>query len=220
MLIATKGSLDAACLAFEFGWGINLSGGYHHASLYNGEGFCIYSDITLIVKYLNDWFPDRNIKFMIIDLDAHQGNGYEKDLINHDNVFILDAYNPNIYPNDNYAKKGIRCDININRNDDDKSYLSKVKENIINSIDEFSPSFIIYNAGTDCLDGDPLGRLSISKEGIIKRDELIFEFAINNKIPIVMLMSGGYQRSNGEIIGESIGNLIRKFNLLERRNYN
>jgi histone deacetylase 11 len=217
MQIATKGSLDAACFALEYGWGINLSGGYHHASLYNGEGFCIYADITLVVKYLNDWFPEKCLKFMIIDLDAHQGNGYAKDLINDHNTFILDAYNPYIYPNDNYAKEGIKCDIHVLSMDDDEKYLNKINSSIVNSIEEFSPSFIIYNAGTDCLDGDPLGRLSISKEGIIKRDEIVFELAIKNKIPIVMLMSGGYQRSNGEIIGQSIENLIVKFELLKRK---
>ena len=40
---------------------------------------------------------------MIIDLDAHQGNGHERDFINDKDVHIVDAYNPSIYPGDQYA---------------------------------------------------------------------------------------------------------------------
>ena len=51
---------------------------------------------------------------------------------------------------------------------------------------------MIYNAGTDCMVGDPLGRLDISEQGIIKRDELVFEACLRHKIPVVMILSGGY----------------------------
>jgi histone deacetylase 11 len=74
MLLATEGSILASCLAIDMGWAVNLSGGFHHASWDKGEGFCIYPDISLAVHYLK---TRRGIKkIMIIDLDAHQGNGY------------------------------------------------------------------------------------------------------------------------------------------------
>jgi histone deacetylase 11 len=107
MQLASQGSLDSACLAILYGWSINLSGGYHHATCSKGQGFCIYSDITMIVYYLRKWFPKITNKFMIIDLDAHQGNGYERDLMNDENIYIIDVFNPNIYPCDYYAKKSI-----------------------------------------------------------------------------------------------------------------
>jgi histone deacetylase 11 len=76
--LALQGSIDAGCLALKHGWAINLSGGYHHATCKNGGGFCIYPDITFIVHYMRKW---HNVKrFLIIDLDAHQGNGHERDL--------------------------------------------------------------------------------------------------------------------------------------------
>ena len=61
--------------------------------------------------------------------------------------------------------------------------------------------------------GDPLGNLNISDEGIIKRDELIFHYALNYKIPILMVLSGGYQKRNAPVIADSIQNLFNKFNL-------
>lgn len=76
-------------------------------------------------------------------------------------------------------------------------------------IDKFWPELIIYNAGTDILRGDRLGRLAITPAGIERRDELVFRFAHNKgDIPLVMLLSGGYQRNNGEVVANSLANLI------------
>ena len=80
---------------------------------------------------------------------------------------------------------------------------------------EFKPDFVIYNAGTDCMCGDPLGRLNITEDGIIARDELVFRHCYQDKkVPIVMLLSGGYQISNAPVIAESIRNLCKQFDLL------
>ena len=140
-------------------WAINLSGGYHHASSFSGSGFCIYADITLTIKHLFKYHSDRVNKVMIIDLDAHQGNGHERDFNGDNNVFIIDFYNHYIYPGDTEAKRAISVDIAVNNRDDDEVYLQKV-ENVINEcMEQFKPDFILYNAGTDCLQNDPLGSM-------------------------------------------------------------
>ena len=63
--------------------------------------------------------------------------------------------------------------------------------------------------------GDPLGRLNISPEGMIKRDEAMFRLAFDNKVPIVMVLSGGYQITNAPNIADSIENIVKVFNLKE-----
>ena len=90
---------------------MNLSGGFHHASTGGGGGFCIYPDITLIVHYLRSRMDKK--KIMIIDLDAHQGNGYERDFLDDHGVYIIDFYNHSIYPNDTTAKKAISRDVAV-----------------------------------------------------------------------------------------------------------
>jgi histone deacetylase 11 len=99
---------------------------------------------------------------MIVDLDAHQGNGHERDFINDEQVCIIDAYNPNIYPGDYEAAKAIKHKINVYKKDTDKSYLEKLAEVIDPAIEEFKPELIIYNAGSDCMINDPLGGLKIT----------------------------------------------------------
>ena len=64
-----------------------------------------------------------------------------------------------------------------------KPFDRKIEE----SLNEFKPDLIIYNAGTDILVNDPLGKLDISGEGIKSRDEIVFRIAKDRQIAIVML---------------------------------
>ncbi|CAG8657398.1 11669_t:CDS:2 [Acaulospora morrowiae] len=218
MLLQTGGSVLAAELALENGWGINLGGGFHHAHYNDGGGFCVYADITLIVKKMLSNYPDKVSRVMIIDLDAHQGNGHERDFAHDNKVHIIDAFNFHIYPQDRYAYSSITTPVRLTTPElkKDEKYLQSIQSAILQSFHEFRPNFVIYNAGTDCLEGDPLGSMNLSKDAILKRDELVFRTAISNGVPIVMLLSGGYQKKNAEIISTSILNIINKFGLLEK----
>ena len=108
MMRATEGSVLAACVAEQIGWAVNLSGGFHHATTEYGGGFCIYPDITMMTHYLRTRLGKRRI--MIVDLDAHQGNGHERDHLEDPETFIVDFYNHGIYPQDYTAQKAIRRD--------------------------------------------------------------------------------------------------------------
>jgi acetoin utilization deacetylase AcuC-like enzyme len=61
---------------------------------------------------------------------------------------------------------------------------------------------------------DALGRLNVEPEDIIIRDEIVFELAQKKNVPIIMLLSGGYQMENAKNISDSINNLHRKFRIL------
>ncbi|XP_071816384.1 histone deacetylase 11-like isoform X2 [Apostichopus japonicus] len=206
----TGGTILAAKLALERGWSINIGGGFHHCSSARGGGFCAYADISLGIMFLRKMKLIK--KAMIVDLDAHQGNGHERDFINmQKDVYILDVYNREIYPHDGYAKRGISRKVELESFTGDEEYLSLVKRHLTEAIAEFQPDIVFYNAGTDCLQGDPLGRLSVSPDGIIQRDEMVFEWARNShSIPIIMVTSGGYQQKTGPIIAQSILNLRDK----------
>lgn len=78
---------------------------------------------------------------------------------------------------------------------------------------EFAPDLIVYNAGTDILINDPLGSCRVSSDGILKRDETVFNFASEVEAPIAMVLSGGYAKGNAMIVSRSLINLIKKFNL-------
>ncbi len=211
---ATGGTVVAARLALRRGWAINLGGGYHHASLDRGGGFCVYPDITLAVRAVRQDTPPAH-KVMIIDLDAHQGNGHGRDLGQDPDVFILDIYNHSIYPGDEAARRGI--DLAHDAPADTGAYLDLLARALDTAFSKFTPDLVIYNAGTDILDGDRLGRLAISPRGVVKRDEMVFARAFKVGVPVVMLLSGGYQDTNAAVIARSIKNLFDKLSLRTRR---
>ncbi|XP_040215309.1 histone deacetylase 11 isoform X2 [Rana temporaria] len=184
----------------------NNGGGFHHCSGDKGGGFCAYADITLAIKFLFERVEGIS-KATIIDLDAHQGNGHERDFIDDKRVYIMDVYNRHIYPGDTMAKRAIKRKIELDWGTEDKEYLQKVETHVKGALNEVTPDVIVYNAGTDILDGDPLGGLSISPQGIIKRDEIVFSIARSRSIPILMVTSGGYQKRTARIIADSILNL-------------
>ncbi|XP_043934043.1 histone deacetylase 11 isoform X3 [Protopterus annectens] len=198
--------LKAGKLAIERGWAINIGGGFHHCSSDKGGGFCAYADITLAVKFLFERV-EGVAKATVVDLDAHQGNGHERDFMDDNKVYIMDVYNRYIYPGDGFAKRAIRQKVELDWGTEDREYLNKVEKFLECSLNEVPPDIIIYNAGTDILDGDPLGGLAISPQGIISRDEIVFKAARTRKIPILMVTSGGYQRRTAKIIADSILNL-------------
>jgi histone deacetylase 11 len=215
-LYATAGSILAGKVAIERGYAINLGGGFHHCCGYQGGGFCAYADITLSLRYVRKYFGVQ--KVMIIDLDAHQGNGHERDKLEaQDNdLYILDIYNCEIYPHDEVAKAAINLAIELHCGEEDRTYLKYLRDALNKAFSEFTPNIIFYNAGTDILEDDPLGLLKITPQGVIERDELVFRAAIERKIPIVMLLSGGYQKSNAEVIANSIANLDKKFHIINK----
>ncbi|XP_074317320.1 histone deacetylase 2 [Silene latifolia] len=202
------GSVLAAKLAKERGWAINVGGGFHHCSADKGGGFCVYADISLCIHFA---FVRLGIsRVMIIDLDAHQGNGHERDFADDRRVYILDMYNSEVYPLDFTARRHIDQKVEVKSGTSTEEYLRKLDDALEVAGRMFDPELIVYNAGTDILAGDPLGRLSITPDGIIKRDEKVFAFARDKNIPLLMLTSGGYMKSSAKVIADSIINLTRK----------
>ncbi|XP_025955339.1 histone deacetylase 11 isoform X3 [Dromaius novaehollandiae] len=198
--------LKAGKLAVDRGWAINVGGGFHHCSSDKGGGFCAYADITLAIKFLFERVQGVS-KATIIDLDAHQGNGHERDFMDDNRVYIMDAYNRYIYPGDGFAKRAIKRKVELEWGTEDTEYLQKVQTHVEGALNELKPDIVVYNAGTDILDGDPLGGLAISPQGIVKRDEVVFKAARSRRIPILMVTSGGYQKRTARIIADSILNL-------------
>lgn len=210
------GSVMAGEAALEHGWSINLGGGYHHASSDHGHGFCAIADVTLAVQSLRAKHPEiRNV--MIVDLDAHQGDGYAKDFKDDPSVFIVDVYARNLFPKDEDAQERINVGQPMALFASDAEYLPVIERVLADADKDFAPDFIIYIAGTDILDGDRLGRASVSRHGVIERDEMVFKYALDRQIPIAMLFGGGYQPENAALIADSIENLDRTYGLLRAK---
>jgi histone deacetylase 11 len=206
MRLATMGTVIAAKAALDHGIGINLSGGYHHASRDRGSGFCVYSDIAIAIASLRQSGQlTTSDSIAIIDLDAHQGNGIARIFECDAAIHILDMYNRDIYPQDDRAIARIDCNLPLGSGMRDPEYLDQLQQYLPAFLQQIRPKIAFYNAGTDIYEHDPLGRLKISAEGVLARDLFVFETLVDAGIPVVMVLSGGYTAESYQLVARSVG---------------
>jgi histone deacetylase 11 len=211
---ATMGTIIAAEEAIQCGFAVNLAGGYHHAKADGGEGFCIYSDIALAVHALREQHAiQADDRVVYVDLDAHQGNGVCHILRDDDRVFIFDMYNSTIYPCfDTEARSRIDCDVPLTGACTENEYLHELKYRLPGFLDSVARSrpigLAIYNAGTDVFEGDQLGGLRLSDQGILERDLYTIAELRQRGIPTTMLLSGGYSAVSYRLVADSVQQLI------------
>ena len=183
---AISGTIEAAKHALENGIASNLAGGTHHAYPDRGEGFCVLNDVAVAIRVLQR--ENLAEKFLIIDCDVHQGNGTAFIFKDEPNVFTFSMHGAKNYP---LHKENSSLDIELPDKTSDAEYL-EILEQALSRVILPHPDIIFYLGGADPFEKDKLGRLNLSKDGLIKRDEMVLEFAKDRNVPIVTTMSGGY----------------------------
>ena len=189
------GSVQAACFAKEFGIGMNIAGGTHHAFANRGEGFCILNDLAITANYLLG--SKMAQKVLIVDLDVHQGNGTAALFQENPSVFTFSMHGEKNYP---HRKERSDLDIGLPDGTDDATFLSLLDRNLKKLIDEVQPDFMLYQSGVDVLASDQLGRLSLTLSGVQARDRLVLSTAKSQGIPIMCCMGGGYSKRIKDIV--------------------
>jgi histone deacetylase 11 len=213
-------------------WCVNLSGGYHHARSEGGGGFCFFNDTALALQKQIKKNPKFNT--LIIDLDFHCGDGNADFASKYpDNVTIIDIYGGKDYPfgfsrsveleksikypnpivTNNYLWNEKRPNPIIKGVKTSDWYCDLVREKF-RKVQGRHFDCIIFNAGTDVYENDELGSfMGLTKDQIIDRDQIVFEFARDNKIPIVQVLSGGYNKERGaEIV---FGCLLKSHQIMQ-----
>lgn len=184
--LATSGTINAAKSALENGVSSNLAGGTHHAFPDRGEGFCVLNDVAVAVRVLQREKLAK--RFLIVDLDVHQGNGTAFIFQNEPDVFTFSLHGAKNYP---LFKEDSTLDVELPDKTEDADYLQILSENLPR-VFSHDPDIAFYLAGADPFEKDKLGRLSLTKKGLQRRDELVLEYARAHSIPVVTVMSGGY----------------------------
>ena len=181
-------TLAASKIALKEGIAANLAGGTHHAYRNKGSGFCVFNDSAIAARALQKEIHPK-LKVAIIDLDVHQGNGTAAILGNDPSIFTFSIHGENNFP---FTKEVSDLDIGLPDETGDASYLAALHQGLEILSGRFKPDFIIYLAGADPHEGDRLGKLSISTDGMRQRDECVFQFGLDRQIPIAFSMAGGY----------------------------
>jgi acetoin utilization deacetylase AcuC-like enzyme len=179
-----------ACLAaLEEGIGVCLAGGTHHAFREHGEGYCVFNDVAIAIRDLQERQP--GIKIMVVDTDAHQGNGTASLLANDPRVFTYSIHVGRNYPT---RKVDGSLDIETVRYVEGEMYLKQLFSTLAGALDSFAPDLVIWISGADNHRNDRFGQMHLSLKDIQRRDEVLLRAFIRNRIPVAVLYGGGYNR--------------------------
>ncbi len=178
----------------------NLAGGTHHAYADKGSGFCVFNDAAVATRLMQaEWgrVHKQPLQVAIIDLDVHQGNGTARIFERDDQVFTLSMHGARNFP---FEKEASDLDIELPDGCDDVAYLEALEHALAELETRFRPGLVIYLAGADPHEGDRLGRLKLSFDGLEARDRRVFDWACSKRIPLAFSMAGGYCREMSDTV--------------------
>jgi histone deacetylase 11 len=206
MRLATGGTLLACRLALEHGVAINVGGGFHHAAAEWGGGFCVYADIPWAAAILHG--EGRIRKAMVVDLDAHQGNGTAAVFTTWPWASIFDVYQEDLFP---ARKEPEDYPFALPAGMTGSEYLDLIRDFLPGALDAVRPDLVIYNAGSDPFVNDPLAGLRLTMSDLADRDSIVVTFARERSIPVAMVLSGGYSAESWRIHADSIEGILTRF---------
>jgi len=180
-------TIEACRRAFEDGIAVNLAGGTHHAYRDHGAGFCVFNDAAVAARVIQD--EGKAARVLIVDCDVHQGDGTASIFANDPTVFTFSIHGAMNYP---IEKQSSDLDVELADNTRDDEYLVALERGLRLALDRSKADLAIYLGGADPFVYDRLGRLSVSKEGLARRDALVFERCRAAGLPIAVTMAGGY----------------------------
>ena len=185
--LSAGGTLLAARLALRHGLAGSTAGGSHHGQRATGAGFCVFNDVAVAAKALKA--EGAIERALIVDLDVHQGDGTADCLAGDPDLFTF-----SLHAEKNYPVRKIPSDLDVGLPDgvEDDVYGEALRDHLPRLVDALSPDLVFYNAGVDPHRDDKLGRLSLSDEGLARRDRLVVAEARSRGVPLVAVVGGGY----------------------------
>ena len=192
--LAIEGTFQSAKQSLENGIACHVGGGTHHAHYDYGFGFCVFNDLAYTAINLIEESYVKSV--LILDVDVHQGDGTIDICQNFPSIYTCSIHSESNFP---FEKKKGWLDVSIPAGAKDDLYLSQVNQTLEEIQNRISPDIVLYDAGIDIFEGDGLGNLNISRNGIIQRDKTIIKNFMKKGIPIATVIGGGYSTDTDEL---------------------
>ena len=192
--LAVNGTLLAARQALRHGLACHGAGGTHHAHHGHGAGYCVFNDLAYSAVRLIAEGAVRQV--LILDCDVHQGDGTARILAGRPDIFTCSLHCPANYP---ARKADSDLDIEIEKGADDAAYLGILGDTLHRLQRVMTPDLVLYDAGVDIHEGDRLGLLKVSYDGISRRDAMVLRHFRSRDIPVATVIGGGYGTDLDEV---------------------
>lgn len=195
--LASIGGSIAACRSALAGGGLaaNLAGGTHHAYPDHGEGYCVFNDVAVALRVMQREQCIR--RGLVIDLDVHQGNGSAVIFANDPSVYTFSIHGQKNFP---YDKELSDLDVALPDAANDDAYLAALDAHLPLALAQAQADFAIYIAGADPYQEDKLGRMALTKDGLLERDRRVFSALKAAGTPCAVVMGGGYARDVQDVV--------------------
>jgi len=187
--LAVGGTIGTCRAALQDGLATNLAGGTHHAYPDHGEGYCVFNDAAVAIRVLQQESLVR--KVVILDCDVHQGNGTAFIFTGDPDVFTFSIHGQKNFP---FHKEASSLDVALPDGCDDACFLSALQPALKQALNQAKADLAVYIAGADPFEDDRLGRMSVSKDGLLERDHLVLRACQSISLPVAIVMGGGYAR--------------------------
>jgi acetoin utilization deacetylase AcuC-like enzyme len=184
-------TVAAARSALRHGISANLAGGTHHAYADKGGGFCVFNDVAVAARVMQTQRrrEGQALQVAVIDLDVHQGNGTAHIFQGDASVFTLSLHGEKNFP---FRKEAGDLDVGLPDGTGDADYLAALDDALSELDERCKPDVVFFLAGADPFEGDRLGRLKLTFAGMQARDQRVLDWCLARRLPVVMLMAGGY----------------------------
>ena len=186
------GTVAAAKHAVNHRYAASLAGGTHHAFADRGHGFCVFNDVALAIRALQVEHPDW--QFLIVDTDAHQGNGTHAIFAQEPQVFTYSIHVGKNFP----AKKELGDrDVPLPRYASPAAYFDALETSLSAVFQQTEPDCVFWIAGADVHKDDRFGQLMLSMDDIARRERIVLELIKSYNTRAVILYGGGYNKHPG-----------------------
>jgi acetoin utilization deacetylase AcuC-like enzyme len=189
------GTIAASCAALTDGSAANLAGGTHHAFPDRGAGYCVFNDIAVAARVL--LAEQRIARALIVDLDVHQGDGTAAIFADDPAVFTFSMHGASNFP---FRKQTSDLDVALPDGTGDAEYLERLERHLPQLVAGHQPDLVFYLAGADPYEGDRLGKLKLTIDGLRTRDALVFTTCRAAGVPVAVVMGGGYAHDVDAIV--------------------
>jgi acetoin utilization deacetylase AcuC-like enzyme len=188
-------TISACYVALSEGIAVNLGGGTHHAFRDHGRGYCWLNDSVIAGRAMQAEGRAENI--LILDCDVHQGDGTARMVSNNSRFFTFSIHGKNNFP---FHKETSDLDIELDDGVSDAAYLDALEAGLGLATRKFKADLVIYLAGADPYKKDRLGRLALTKQGLAKRDRIVFTALKKQGLPVAVTLAGGYAPDIQDIV--------------------
>ncbi len=170
----------------------------HHAERSKAMGFCIFNNIAITARYLEQKYNLKNI--LIVDFDLHHGNGTQHSFYNDKSVLYFSTHQYPYYPGTGWyeeigegAGRGYTINIPMSYGMGDEDYLYVFKDVLVPVTEAYLPDFILVSAGFDAYYNDPLGGMEVSEAGFAAMSRMLVDLAEKHcGGKILFVLEGGY----------------------------